>query len=73
MWFDPETNQFHTMTGTSDLAWCDRIIKDDIFRKAGWDAYADKKWPMLIDSKLFCRHIDMDGTIYPDVNKVVKT
>ena len=65
VWFDPESNQFNTMTGTSDLAWCDRIMKDDIFKKAGWDAYADKEFPFLIDTKLNCGHIDVDGTVYP--------
>lgn len=65
VWFDPETNQFNTMTGTSDLAWCDRIMKDKFFKKAGWKKYQKKKYPFLIDTNIFCRHIDIDGTMYP--------
>jgi len=65
LWFDPETNQFNTMTGTSDLAWCDRIIKDEIFKKAGWKKYGKKKYPFLIDSQIFCKHINPDGEQFP--------
>ena len=65
IWFDPESNQFNTMTGTSDLAWCDRIMKEDIFKKAGWDAFAEKEFPFLVDTNLLCGHINPDGERFP--------
>jgi hypothetical protein len=65
MWFDPESNQFNTLTGTSDLEWCDRIMKDNIFKKAGWKKYAKKKYPFLVDTRIFCKHINPDGEQFP--------
>lgn len=67
MWFDEKSGQFNTMTGTSDLEWCTRIIKDGIFKKAGWDEYEGKKNPFLVDTNLFTKHIDRKtGQQYPD-------
>ena len=65
IWFDPDSNQFNTYTGTSDLAWCDRVMKDGIFEKAGWTEYVDKKYPFLVDTKIFCKHINPDGQQFP--------
>lgn len=65
VWFDPESGQYNTVSGTSDLHWCKRVIEGDFFTKAGWDDYADKEWPFLVDTNIFCRHIDVDGRQYP--------
>jgi hypothetical protein len=65
-WFDPETAQYNTRTGTTDLEWCTRVMKGDFLRKAGWPAIAEKEWPFLVDTNLFVRHIDNDGRIFPD-------
>jgi len=65
IWFDPESNQYNTKTGTSDLAWCDRIMKEDIFEKAGWPDYVGKEYPFLIDTNIFCGHINNDGERFP--------
>ena len=65
LWFDPESEQHNVTSGTSDLAWCTRVMEGGYFEKAGWHEYADKEWPFLIDTEIFCRHIDMDGTQYP--------
>jgi len=64
-WFDPETGQFNSIGGTSDLDWCRRVMKDGIFGKAGWQEYEGREHPFLVDTNIFCRHIDADGTIYP--------
>jgi len=57
------------MTGTSDLEWCTRLIEGDYIRRAGWTEYwdglEDKANPLMIDTNIFCRHIDADGTQYP--------
>jgi hypothetical protein len=64
-WEDPATKQWQTQSGTEDLHWCWRVIDEDIFRKAGWPKYARKKYPFMVDTGLFCKHIDMDGVQYP--------
>jgi hypothetical protein len=65
-WFDPETGQVNMSTGTSDLAWCTKVMKGDFFTKSGWTEYADKQYPFLVDTRLACRHIDnASGEIFP--------
>lgn len=65
LWFDPGSERFNTTVGTSDLYWCSRVIKDKYFAKAGWKKYQKKKWPFLVDTRIFCKHIDPDGTQFP--------
>ena len=62
---DPETGGFMSNTGTSDLAWCKRMIKDKIFEKAGWPEFQKKEFPFLVDTNIFIKHIDQDGVIWP--------
>lgn len=64
-WFDPETSGMRAMEGTEDLAWCDRVIKGEFLKKAGWPALQKKKFPFLIDTNLFCRHITEAGQAFP--------
>ena len=64
-WLSPDDKQFNTTTGTSDLAWCERVMKGGYFAKAGWHDYQDKKYPFLVDTNIFCKHIDMNGRQYP--------
>lgn len=63
---DPENGRHNTTSGTSDLDWCDRVMKGGYFEKAGWvDFCPDKENPFLVDTNLFCRHINMDGEQFP--------
>lgn len=66
---DPITHQLNNMRGTSDLNWCKRVIDNDYIRKAGWNDYADsledERFPFIVDTALFCVHIDMGGVKYP--------
>lgn len=66
-WFNQETGQYNTTSGTSDLDWCARVIKGDYLRRAGWGDFADAhpEYPFLIDTRLFCQHIDISGQRYP--------
>lgn len=64
-WQDPETGLFNVATGTEDLWWCDRIIKNKVLEKTGWKKIAKKKYPFLVDTGIFCQHIDPDGMQYP--------
>lgn len=62
---DVETKSWFAATGTEDLEWCKRVVKEDIFKRAGWPDFAKKEFPFLIDTKVFCKHIDMNGRQYP--------
>ena len=63
---DPVTGGWMNSSGTSDLAWCKRIMENKIFKKAGWPEYEKKEFPFLVDTTIFVKHIDRnDGTIYP--------
>jgi hypothetical protein len=57
-WFDPETAEFNTQAGTSDLAWCARVMRDGFFAKAGWPEYQDKEHPFLVDTNIGVMHIN---------------
>jgi len=63
--FDPETLKWNAATGTEDLAWCSRVIEEDVLRRAGWREIGKKRFPFLVDTSVFCRHIDPDGTMFP--------
>lgn len=64
-WYDPESGEYNTNSGTSDLDWCKRVIDDGIFEKAGWEDYQEKEWPFLIDTNIFCKHINPNGEQFP--------
>lgn len=69
LWFDPESQQYNTVTGTSDLDWCTRVLGGDYLQKSGWkhfvDNLPDPQFPFLVDTNLFCRHINMSGEQFP--------
>lgn len=62
---NPELTMIETLTGTSDLRWCTRVMKEGFFEKAGWPKYQKMKYPFLVDTNILCMHIDKDGTVYP--------
>ena len=63
---DPITGGWMNSSGTSDLAWCKRLINDKIFEKAGWPEFQKKQFPFLVDTNIFVKHIDREsGQIYP--------
>lgn len=54
-----------SLRGTSDLAFCTKLMEDKIFEKAGWPEFQKKKYPFLVDTNIFLRHIDQSGRQYP--------
>lgn len=72
---DPLGN-INSMQGTSDLDWSNRVIAGDYIRKAGWTKYLDgledQRYPLIVDTNLFCWHIDPDGTVYPTQAEIDK-
>jgi len=78
-WFDLETGIWKSASGTSDLHFCERLIKDRIFEKSGWQQYQGTpssvctcgrtkiclRHPFLIDTNISVKHIDERGVQYP--------
>lgn len=64
-WYDPERMSWFNATGTEDIEFCRRVMSDGIFKKAGWPDYEEKEFPFLIDTSIFCKHIDPSGVQYP--------
>lgn len=66
LWSDPEDpHNVAAFGGTSDLDWCTRVIEGDYLKKAGWTDIACKKYPLLMDTSIFCQHINPDGEMFP--------
>jgi hypothetical protein len=63
-WFDPQSG-VNNSVGTSDMEFCARMIIDKVFERAGWKSFQKKKFPFLIDTNIFCGHIDPNGISYP--------
>jgi len=61
----PADGRFAYTRGTTDLAFCKRVMKDKIFEKAGWPEYQKKKYPFLVDTNILVQHIDNTGRQYP--------
>jgi hypothetical protein len=66
-WDEDNPFQFMLATGTSDLDWCNRVIEGDYLYKAGWEKHADEhpEYPFLVDTGIFCRHVNPDGEMFP--------
>lgn len=64
-WFDPKLGRMLNTSGTSDLAWCERVMKGHYFEKSGWAKYDKMRFPFLVDTKIFVKHITEDGRMYP--------
>jgi len=64
-WFNEETGANETLIGTSDLDFCGRIIKGNYLEKAGFPLVAKKRYPFLIDTNIYAKHINPDGTQFP--------
>jgi hypothetical protein len=62
--YDPQTG-IHGYSGTEDLAWCNRVIAGKYLAKTAWPEFAKKRYPFLMDTSIFCRHITNDGVVYP--------
>jgi len=64
--YDAEKNVWLSMGGTEDLTFYSRLMNDKVYERAGWPKFQKMQYPLLCDTNLFCRHIDlMSGTMYP--------
>ena len=71
-WYNPETGAYSANAMTSDLDFCRRVIAGDYLRKSGWTEYADKPLPFLVDTNIYCPHIESDGRTYPDAASLAR-
>lgn len=62
---DPETQSWNNQVGTEDLEFCSRVIENNLLEKAGWASLKDKEYPFILDTSIFCKHIDFSGVQYP--------
>lgn len=60
-----EDKRFAYTRGTTDLNFCKRVMRDNIFTKAGWPEFQKKKYPFLVDTNILIQHIDNTGRMYP--------
>lgn len=65
IWFNPEKGRMEQASGTSDLAWCRRVQEEHWLEKAGWPKFDKMKYPFLVDTNMFCYHIDETGRQWP--------
>lgn len=61
---DPEKRSWNSYSGTEDLAWYNRVMAGKYLKKAGFKVPNDK-YPVLVDTRIFCKHMTNDGMIYP--------
>ncbi len=64
-WMDQRNGAYLSTGGTSDLAWCERVVKEGFFEKAGWPKHQRMRYPFLIDTSIFLTHIDQNGARFP--------
>lgn len=65
--FDEARGGMVSESGTQDLQWCKEVIEGKYLEKAGWGEFAKKhpKYPFLVDTGIFIKHISMDGVQFP--------
>jgi hypothetical protein len=67
--YDPVQRGWFNWGGTEDLDFCARLITEKVLQRAGWEKLAKKKYPFLIDTSIFCKHIDPAGIQYPSAGE----
>lgn len=65
MWLDEATGGIIAKGGTTDLQWCSRLMEEGLLAKAGWPKFQKMKYPFLVDTRIFIKHIEPDGTMWP--------
>jgi hypothetical protein len=67
LYLDDGMHNAIAVSGTSDLYWCDRVMNEKVIERAGWatDYCPDMRYPFLVDTGMFCRHINPNGEQFP--------
>lgn len=67
LWYSPSLAEVQTITGTSDLDWCTRVIEEGYLERAGWPKHQKMEFPFLVDTSMLFFHITPDGKQYPEL------
>jgi hypothetical protein len=62
---DEETGMLNLCVSTEDIDFYENLKMNGIYKKAGWPEHQKMKYPILVDTSIYCKHIDMKGTQYP--------
>jgi hypothetical protein len=69
---DPETGSWNNSSGTEDLEFCTRVMEQGLLKEAGWGKLAKKEFPFILDTGIFCKHIDFNGIQFPQKGEELK-
>jgi hypothetical protein len=62
---DQGTGAYQRLIGTSDLYFCDQVIREKVLERAGWPELQAEPYPFLVDTGIACGHIDrLTGGIF---------
>lgn len=65
VFYDPESSMWSRKVGTEDLDFLDRVREGKLLGKTKWKSLVSKKYPYLVDTGLFCWHMDIHGQRFP--------
>lgn len=64
-WRDPVTGAWLSKSGTSDLNFFHKVKDGGYLARAGWKDHQKMKYPYMVDTNIFVRHIDNNGVQWP--------
>lgn len=69
---DPESGTWENATGTEDLEFCSFVLENNILKETGWEELSKQKYPFILDTGIYCHHIDFNGKLFPSDNEEFK-
>ena len=72
VFYDPQQNSFTLASGTEDLDFLKRVIDHGYLKRAGWPKHQSKRYPFIVDTNIYCRHIAENGIMYPSMGEEQK-
>lgn len=64
-WRDPYSGRYMSKGGTSDLAFFKKVKEGNYLARAGFPEHQKMKYPFLVDTSIFVKHIDNSGVQWP--------
>lgn len=64
-WKDPVTGAWLNKSGTTDLNFFHKVKSGGYLARAGWKEHQKMKYPYMVDTTIFVRHIDNNGVQWP--------
>lgn len=66
LFFDENTGNTGSLSGTEDLFWCDRVKNEGYYEKCGFGKFQKMQFPILCDTGISCYHMDISGQRFPE-------